>query len=50
MKKLVNLIKKLQPRPRTYYYHEQVLTDELEREWTRAHMGSMGSGFKVRRR
>jgi len=40
MKKLVNLMKKLQPRNRTYFYHEQVLTDELERELMKAYMGT----------
>ena len=47
MKKLINLLKKLQPRPTTYYYHGQVMTDDLERELMRAYMGS---GIKARKR
>ena len=27
-------------KPRTYYYHEQVLTDDLERALMRAYMGT----------
>ena len=46
MKKLINLLKKIQPRSTTYYYHGQVLTDELEREMMKAYMGT---GFRNKR-
>jgi len=46
MKKLISLLKKIQPRPTTYYYHGQFLTDELERELMNAHMGT---GFRGKR-
>ena len=46
MKKLINLLKKIQPRTTTYYYHGQVLTDELEREMMKAYMGV---GFRTKR-
>jgi len=46
MKKLVNLMKKLQPRNRTYFYHGQLLTDDLERELMKAYMGT---GFRGKR-
>lgn len=39
-------MKKLQPRNRTYYYHGQVMTDELERELMKAYAGA---GFRGRR-
>jgi len=46
MKKLINFLKKIQPRTTTYYYHGQVLTDDLERELMKAHMGV---GFRGKR-
>jgi hypothetical protein len=46
MKKLINFLKKMQPRTTTYYYHGQVLTDELEREMMKAYMGV---GFRGKR-
>jgi hypothetical protein len=46
MKKIVNLLKRRWNRPlRTYHYHEEVLTDELERELLKAYMGT---GFRGR--
>ena len=40
MKKIINLLKqRWTGLPRTYYYHEQVLTDELERELMKAYGG-----------
>jgi hypothetical protein len=47
MKKIVNLWKRLnRPPRRTHYYHDQVLTDELEREMMKAYMGT---GFRGKR-
>jgi len=46
MKKLINLLKKLQPRATTYYYHGQVMTDDLERELMKAYGGM---GFRGKR-
>jgi hypothetical protein len=44
MKKIVNLLKRQWNRPpRAHYYHEQVMTDELERELMKAYMGT---GFR----
>ena len=40
MKKIINFLKKIQPRTTTYYYHGQVMTDELERELMKAYMGT----------
>ena len=41
MKKIVNLLKRRWNRPpRTHYYHDQVLTDELERELMKAYGGT----------
>ncbi|MEO2158270.1 MAG: hypothetical protein ABGX31_02925 [bacterium] len=39
--KVIDFIK-----PRTYYYHGQVMTDELERELMKAYAGT---GFRNRR-
>mgnify|MGYP006182623873 FL=1 len=42
MKKIIDLLKqRLHRSPRTYYYHNQVMTDELERELMKAY-GSYG--------
>ena len=46
MKKLINFLKKIQPRHHTYYYHGQVMTDDLERELMKAYAGT---GFRGRR-
>ena len=47
MKKIINLLKQRWIRPsRTYYYHDQVMTDELERELMKAY-GSTGFGGKT---
>ena len=46
MKKLINLLKKIQPRTTNYYYHDQVLTDQLERELMKAYGGT---GFRGKR-
>jgi hypothetical protein len=46
MKRLVNFLKKAYPRTTTYYYHGQVMTDDLERELMKAHMGV---GFRGKR-
>jgi len=47
MKKIVQFLKKIQPRTTTYYYHGQVLTDQLERELMKAYGGAW---FRGRRR
>jgi hypothetical protein len=39
MKKLANLWRRWN-RPRSHYYHHQVMTDELERELMKAYMGT----------
>jgi hypothetical protein len=48
MKKIVNLLKRLQTTPRTYHYHHEVMTDELERELMKAYAGTSGRGRRLR--
>jgi hypothetical protein len=40
MKKIVNLLRRWNRPPRGHYYPHQVMTDELERELTKAYMGT----------